>query len=137
MKKILGIDYGERRLGIAVSDPLNIIASPLMVIDRKKNNNYLDQIKTIIIENDISLIVVGLPITLKGTSSKQTEKTKIFIQELSESISIPIKTIDERLTSLEAEKILIQQGIKTGHNKSQIDQISAIIILQEYLDTKS
>ena len=64
MKKVLGIDYGDRRLGIAVSDSLNIIASPLMVIDRKKNSNYLDQIKNIIIEKDISLIVVGLPITL-------------------------------------------------------------------------
>ena len=135
MKKVLGIDYGDRRLGIAVSDSLNIIASPLMVIDRKKNSNYLDQIKNIIIEKDISLIVVGLPITLKGTSSKQTDKTKIFIKELGAHINTPIKTIDERLTSLEAEKILIQKGIKTGHNKSQIDQISAIIILQEYLDS--
>ena len=136
MKKILGIDYGERRLGISVSDSLNIIALPLMVIDRKKNIKYLDKIKKLIIENDISLIVVGLPITLKGTSSIQTEKTKIFISELSKKIDKPIKTIDERLTSIEAEKILIQKGVKTGHNKSQIDQISAIIILQEYLDSK-
>ena len=77
-----------------------------------------------------------MPITLKGNQSIQTNKTNIFINELLEKIDIPIQTIDERLTSQEAEKILIQKGIKTGHNKSKIDQLSAIIILQEYLDTK-
>ena len=135
MNRILGIDFGERRIGISISDSLNIIASPLMVIDRKKIIKYLDKIRSITIENDVGLIVVGLPITLKGTLSKQTEKTLNFINELSQKVDIPIKTIDERLTSLEAEKILIQKGVKTGHNKSQIDQLSAIIILQEYLDT--
>ena len=135
MNRILGIDFGERRIGISISDSLNIIASPLMVIDRKKIIKYLDKIRSITIENDVGLIVVGLPITLKGTLSKQTEKTLNFIDELSQKVDIPIKTIDERLTSLEAEKILIQKGVKTGHNKSQIDQLSAIIILQEYLDT--
>ena len=135
MKKILGIDYGERRIGIAISDSLKIIASPLLVLDRKKNYNYLDDIKNLIIEHDIGLIIVGLPLTLKGTISIQTKKTQDFIKELDLIVDVPIKTIDERLTSLEAEKILIQKGIKTGHNKSQIDQVSAIIILQEYLDT--
>ena len=136
MNRILGIDFGERRIGISISDSLNIIASPLMVIDREKNNDYLEEIKSITIKNNIGLIVVGLPITLKGTSSQQTEKTLAFINALSKKVDISIKTIDERLTSLEAEKILIQKGVKTGHNKSQIDQVSAIIILQEYLDTK-
>ena len=107
MNRILGIDFGERRIGISISDSLNIIASPLMVIDRKKIIKYLDKIRSITIENDVGLIVVGLPITLKGTSSKQTEKTLNFINELSQKVDIPIKTIDERLTSLEAEKILI------------------------------
>ena len=135
MNRILGIDFGERRIGISISDSLNIIASPLMVIDRKKINDYLEEIRGLIIKNNIGLIVVGLPITLKGTSSQQTEKTLAFINALSKKVDISIKTIDERLTSLEAEKILIQKGVKTGHNKSQIDQVSAIIILQEYLDS--
>ena len=135
MNKVLGIDYGERRIGIAISDSLKIIATPLTVIDRKKQN-YLETIQQIIIENNVELIIVGLPITLKGNQSIQTNKTNIFINELLKKIDIPIQTIDERLTSQEAEKILIQKGIKTGHNKSKIDQLSAIIILQEYLDTK-
>ena len=135
MDKILGIDYGDRRIGIAISDSLKIIASPLMVIDRKKNTNYLQIIKNIIIKNSIGIIAIGLPITLKGNISQQTKKTEIFIKELQNIIDIPIKTIDERLTSIEAKKILIQKGIKTGHNKEQIDQVSAIIILQEFLDT--
>ena len=137
MEKIIGIDYGERRIGISISDSLNIIASPLLVIDRKKNIDYFDKIQKILCEYNIRLVVVGLPITMKGKQSIQTEKTNIFISELSKKIDIPIKTIDERLTSFEAEKILIQKGIKTGYNKSEIDQVSAMIILQEYLDTKS
>ena len=85
MNRILGIDFGERRIGISISDSLNIIASPLMVIDREKNNDYLEEIKSITIKNNIGLIVVGLPITLKGTSSQQTEKTLAFINALSKA----------------------------------------------------
>ena len=136
MKKILGIDYGERRIGISISDPLQIIATPLKVIDVKKNNQFIDEIKTISIENNVETIVVGLPLTLKGTHSKQTEKTKLFIENIKKKINVSVKMIDERLTSLEAEKILIQKGIKTGHNKEKIDLTAAVIILQEYLDSK-
>ena len=136
MKKILGIDYGERRIGISISDPLQIIATPLKVIDVKKNNQFIDEIKTISIENNVETIVVGLPLTLKGTHSKQTEKTKLFIENIKKKINVSVKMIDERLTSLEAEKILIQKGIKTGHNKDKIDLTAAVIILQEYLDSK-
>ena len=82
MKKILGIDYGERRIGISISDPLQIIASPLKVIDCKKEPKYIDKIKDITISNNIDLIIVGLPLTLKGTYSKQTEKTIEFIESL-------------------------------------------------------
>lgn len=136
MKRIIGIDYGERRIGLAISDPLQIIATPFKVIDRKKTPEIFPDIQEIVNEKNISTVVVGLPLTMKGTYSKQTEVTVEFIDKLKELLEVPVYTVDERMTSKEAEKILIQKGIKTGHNKSAVDQTSAIIILQDYLDTK-
>ena len=136
MIRILGIDYGERRIGLAISDPLQIIATPLKVVDRKKTPKIFQEIKDLVKEKNISTVVVGFPLTMKGTFSKQTEATVEFIEKLKELLEVPIYTVDERMTSKEAEKILIQKGIKTGHNKSAVDQTSAIIILQEYLDSK-
>ena len=135
MKKVIGIDYGDQRIGIAISDPLQIIASPLKVINCIRETNF-NEIKNITDSYNIDTIAVGLPLTLKGTHSKQTEKTIKFIENLKKNINVSIKTVDERMTSKEAEKILIQKGVKTGHNKSQIDLYCCVIILQEYLDSK-
>ena len=136
MNRILGIDYGERRIGLAISDPLQIIATPLKVIDRKITPEYISVIQKIIIERNVKKIVVGLPLTMKGSISKQTELTLLFIDSLKKSFEVPVCTIDERLSSKEAKRILISKGIKTGHNKSSVDLIAAGIILQEYLDSK-
>jgi len=135
LSRILGLDYGERRIGLALSDPLGIIAKPLTVIDIKKTKDYFSEILKIINSNDVSSVVVGLPLTLKGKNSKQTEIVISFIDQLKNKIHLPIITIDERLSSLAAEKSLIDQGIKTGHNKALIDQTAAAIFLQEHLDS--
>jgi putative Holliday junction resolvase len=134
--RILGLDVGDRRIGVAISDPLHIIASPLSVIDRKIDPNYVGAIQKIIDEREVEAVVVGLPLTMKGLESSQTEKVIKFNEELSQHINIPIHSIDERLSSVTAESSLIQQGIKTGHNKGDIDKTAAAIFLQEYLDSK-
>ncbi len=136
MGRILGLDVGNRRIGVAISDPLHIIASPLSVIDRKIEPNYVKAIQKIIDEKEVEVVVVGLPLTMKGMVSLQTEKVNEFKAELSQHIHIPIHSIDERLSSVTAENSLIQQGIKTGHNKGDIDKTAAAIFLQEYLDSK-
>ncbi len=136
MGRILGLDVGDRRIGVAISDPLHIIASPLSVIDRKIDPNYVGAIQKIIDEREVEAVVVGLPLTMKGLESSQTEKVIKFNEELSQHINIPIHSIDERLSSVTAESSLIQQGIKTGHNKGDIDKTAAAIFLQEYLDSK-
>ena len=136
MDRILGIDYGQRRIGVSISDPLKIIAQPLNIIDQKKNINVVNEIEKIIKDKNVSSLVVGLPLNMKGKYSEQTNKTQEFILKLKTRITIPIYTIDERLTSKEATKILIKKNIKTGHNKQAVDIMSAVIILQEYLDTQ-
>ena len=136
MSRILGVDYGERRIGLALSDPLGIIAKPLKVIDRKKTIDYLSEILETAKAEDVKRIVVGVPFTLKGEHSKQTDIVKNFIDELFTLGKIQIIPIDERLSSVAAERSLKLQGVKTGHEKSRVDETAAAIILQEYLDSQ-
>ena len=137
MNRAMGIDYGERRIGLAISDPLFIIAKPFKIIDRKKTINYFDEILKITIEYGIKKIIVGIPLKLNGEHTLQTKVVYGFIKELSLVYSHEIITIDERLSSVSAKNYLIEQGIKTGHNKGRIDETAAAIILQEYLDSQS
>ena len=135
LSRILGLDYGERRIGIALSDPLGIIAKPFTVLDRKIRPDYISQLSEIILNKQITAVVVGLPLTLMGKKSKQTEIVVSFINQLKATLSVPVITIDERLSSVAAEKSLQEQSIKTGHNKGMIDETAAAIFLQEYLDS--
>ena len=137
MKRILGIDYGDVRVGLAISDLTQTIAQPFKTLLYSDSNNLLNQLDNIIKENDIGLIVVGIPYNMKGEDTQQTSKVRKFISLMQDNLMIEIKLIDERLTSLEAEKIMHKMNIKTGSNKTKIDKIAASIILQEYLQTIS
>ena len=130
INRILAIDYGQRKIGLAISDPLCIIAKPYKTITNNSKKDLLDNIKKIIKSKNINKIVIGLPITLKNTYSKQTHKVQEFIDYISNSLDIEIIVVDERLSSLEAKKSLINQGIKTGHNKEDIDMTAAALFLE-------
>ena len=135
MKRILGIDYGEVRVGLSLSDLTQTIANPFRTIIYKSADNLLDQLKEIIVKNEVEKLVVGVPYNMKGEDTKQTLKVKEFISFLESNLSYDIELIDERLSSIEAEKTMHKMNIKTGHNKSDIDKIAASVILQEYLDS--
>ena len=137
MSRVLGIDYGERRIGLALSDPMGIIAKPFKTIDRKITTDYISEILNIAKDKNTNIIVVGLPLTLRGKQSKQTEIVLKFIEELRQLGKIPVVPVDERLSSIAAKKSLQQQGVKTGHEKGRVDETAAAIILQEYLDSQS
>ena len=136
MSRVLGLDYGERRIGLAISDPLGIIAMPLTTIDRNKTAHLISQLSEIVSEKKITSIVVGLPLTLKGHYSKQTEIVLAFINKLKSNLQIPIVSIDERLSTVAAKKSLQIQNVKTGHEKGRVDETAAAIFLQEYLDSQ-
>ena len=136
MGRLLALDIGERRIGVALSDPMHIIASPYSVIDRKVTPDYKAEIRKLISEKEVEALVIGLPLTLKNRISKQTEKVQFIIKELTSELTLPIHTIDERLSSVSAKNTLKLKGIKTGHNKGEIDKIAAAIFLQEFLDSK-
>ncbi len=134
MNRALGIDYGDTRIGIALSDPLQIITKPYITL--KNNSDFFVKLESIVNEKGVKTIVVGYPYGMKGQITKQTEKVDLFIDRLKQNIDIDVIKVDERLSSKSAENLLKKQGFKIGHNKSMIDDTSAAIILQEYLDSK-
>ena len=136
MGRVLGIDYGDSRIGLAMSDPLKIIASPFKTIRNEGNEKCLQVFQSLIKEKDVEAIVVGLPMGLKGQETAQTKKVREFANLLY-ALKLPIHLEDERLSSVSAEKSMIQQNIKTGHNKGLIDQRAAAIILQQFLDKQN
>ena len=135
MGRILGVDYGDSRIGLALSDPNKIIATPFKTIKNKRLDKTKKEIFDIIRENKVELIVLGLPVSMSGTETNQTKKVRKF-QNFIQHFDIPIEMQDERLSSFTAKKSLIQQKIKTGYNKHLIDSTAAAIFLQQYLDSK-
>tara|TARA_Y100001960_G_C14460287_1_gene721707 strand:+ start:245 stop:667 length:423 start_codon:yes stop_codon:yes gene_type:complete len=135
LNRILAIDYGDVRIGLAMSDLMHIIAKPYKTIKNNNHNEVFIELQNIIEENNVGKIIVGLPITLKGEHSEQTNKVISFVKELKSFVEIDVATYDERLSSYQAKKSLVHQGIKTGHNKEKIDQTAAAIFLQGYIDS--
>ena len=135
MNRILAIDFGDVRVGLALSDLTCTISKPFKTINYINIEDLLNQIFEITKENQVNKIVVGIPYNMKGEDTKQTIKVREFVSVLENKMDYKIDLIDERLTSSEAEKFMHQMNIKTGHNKDKIDKIAASIILQEYLDT--
>jgi len=134
MGRVLGIDYGSKRIGLALSDPTNILASPLPTIPN--DNKAIEKILDIINKNDVSEIVIGYPLNMNGTKSKICDEVDKFISKLSSRTDKRIIKRDERLTSYIAQQQILEsvKSKKKRQDKSLLDQFSARIILQEYLD---
>ena len=135
MSRSIGIDLGSKRVGLALSDKLSMIASPYKTLNYKNEQDLLDQLKIIVEDFKVETIVLGLPLNMSGEDSAQTKKVRQFKSALS-IFNLSIKLEDERLSSVSAKKSLVMQDIKTGHNKSEIDRRAAAIILQQFLDKK-
>jgi len=134
--RILALDYGEKRVGLAISDIMKIIAKPFKTLSNTSDKSIINELKIIIIEKSIEKIVVGLPTTMSNQESKQTKIVNQFIDQLKTAVDIPVISYDERLTSIEAKRSLISQGIKTGYNKGAVDMTAAAIFLQNHLDER-
>ena len=136
MARILGLDYGDKRIGASLSDPLRLIASPHTVLKNEGISKLLQDLKKIINEKTIDTIVIGLPINLKGNDTLQTLKIRKIKSQI-ESLNVKIFFEDERLSSSMAKKSMIIQRIKTGQNKSMVDKRAASIILQQFLNKRN
>lgn len=130
----MALDVGDVRVGLAVSDLMGIIANPLETYHRKKTDDDFGYIAALAREKDAELIVCGLPVGMNGAENAQTLKTREFIARLAEYTTIPVRFIDERLTTVSAEKALIEGGVRREKRKTVVDKVAAAIILQNYLD---
>ena len=135
MGRYLAIDHGSKRIGLALSDPMKIIAKPFRTITYDSLDDFFSILFKIIKEEEVESIILGFPIGMNGQETIQTKHVLEFQKKIKLKINIPILLQDERLSSLSAEKSLIEQKIKTGYNKSQIDKTAAAIFLQQFLDT--
>jgi putative holliday junction resolvase len=135
--RILALDYGTKRIGVAISDELKLIAQPIEFIPAEPFLEFLNRLKDLLREKEVELIVVGLPRNMDGSYGPASLKVKEFVVVLEEALSIPIKTWDERLTSVQANRLLIQGGVRRQNRKQQVDKMAAAILLQSYLDSRT
>ena len=132
--RILALDHGSKRIGVAVSDETKTIAQPLEFIPAEPFADFLERLKQLIREKEISLILIGLPRNMDGSYGPAALKVQTFIAVLKDAITVPIKTWDERLTSAQANRVLIQGGVRRAKRKEKVDKMAAAILLQSYLD---
>lgn len=136
MSRVLGIDHGDRRIGIAFSDPMRIIASSLCVIDNTGLKHALAEILALCEKHDVSQIVIGLPLNMNGSSGEAAQKVIHFTEELRKRTKIPVLTWDERLSTVSAQHALIEAGTRRENRRGLVDKVAAQIILQHWLDAQ-
>ena len=132
--RILALDHGTRRIGVAVSDETKTIAQPLEYIPAEPFADFLARLKKLLVEKEISLVLIGLPRNMDGSYGPAAEKVQTFVGVLRSAITVPIKMWDERLTSAQANRVLIQGGVRRDKRKEKVDKMAAAILLQSYLD---
>jgi len=134
--RIIGIDYGRRRLGFAVSDPDGVFAMPLRTIEIKARKQAVQAVSRLCTEEEPDEIVVGLPLNMDGTAGPMAHEVETFCARLSRCVEIPVKTWDERLSTTAAERALLEAGAGREHRRGAVDKVAAQTILQAYLDAK-
>ena len=134
MERYIGLDVGDRTIGVAISDPFLLTAQSLMTIKRKSKIEDIEIINDIIKEKEVSKIIVGLPKNMNNTIGPQAKKVKTFVKALRKHTDLDIEYVDERLTTVSATRVLIEQNVSRKKRKDVIDSVAATYILQTYLD---
>jgi len=132
--RILALDHGTRRIGVAVSDETKTIAQPLEYIPAEPFADFLARLKELLVAKEVDLILIGLPRNMDGSYGPAAQKVEAFAAVLKTAVTVPIKMWDERLTSAQANRILIQGGVRRDKRKEKVDKMAAAILLQSYLD---
>lgn len=136
MKRILGVDWGLRRMGLAVSDPMQIIASPAGQHEVRSQAEAVEKVLSAARERDVEAVVVGVPINMDGSQGEMAEAARAFIETLSSRSLLPVHPWDERLTTVQAERALRAGGASRKKRKVQRDVVAAQLILQSFLDAQ-
>lgn len=132
--RILGLDLGDKRIGVALSDPLGWTAQGLSVLRSTGVRGDIRKIKELVTQHEVSKVVVGLPLNMDGSAGPRAEKARVFARRLGQVLELPVELWDERLTTVEAERLLIQADMRRAGRRQVIDKMAAVLILQNYLD---
>jgi len=133
--RILAIDHGTKRMGLALSDELKMIAQPLEFVPAEPFADFLARLDELLHEKEVEMILVGLPRNLDGSYGQATVKVQEFVATLKSAVPVPIKTWDERFTSAQANRLLIEANVRRDERKQKVDKMAAAILLQSYLDS--
>ncbi len=133
--RIMALDIGDKYIGVAVSDPLCITAGGLTTLQRQSLKKDLQKVSELVDEYEVSKVVAGLPLNMQGTKGQSAQKVEGFVRRLKGKLRVPIVYWDERLSTMTAEKVLIEGNVRRNKRKSVIDKMAAAIILQNYLDS--
>jgi len=134
--RIMGLDFGTKRIGIAISDELLMTAQGVNTLYRNEPAKDIDELARLVRENGVEEVIVGLPLNMNGTYSAKTKEVVEFIGTLSKAVTVPVKTWDERLTSMQAERVLLEADASRAKRRQVTDKLAAQIILQSYLDSR-
>jgi putative holliday junction resolvase len=132
--RILALDHGTVRIGVALSDELKMIALPLEYIPAEPATDFLLRLKLLVREKEVGQMVVGMPRNMDGSYGPAAQKVRDFVETLKKELTIPIRTWDERLTSSQANRILIEGNVRRDKRKEKVDKMAAAVLLQSYLD---
>jgi putative Holliday junction resolvase len=132
----MALDVGGRRIGVALSDSTRVLATPLTTLRAEPRARVIAEIAALVAQHEVAELVVGLPLTLSGEIGPQAKLVEVFAAELRQALRAPIHLFDERLTSVAAERLMQDLGIKPERRKARIDEVAASIILQDFLDTQ-
>ena len=132
--RILAIDHGTKRMGVALSDELGMVAQPLEFIPAEPFAKFLDRLKEILREKQVELVLVGMPRNMDGSYGPAALKVQEFVAVLKDAVAIPIKTLDERLTSVQAHRFLTEAEVRGRRRREKVDKSAAAVLLQSYLD---
>lgn len=134
--RVLGLDVGERRIGVAISDGMGMLATPYEALQRRSLEQDIAAIVAVVQEEEVAQIIVGMPLSLDGSVGPQAKRTTAFYEALKAASPVPVKTWDERFSSVEAEHRLREAGVSPSRNRARLDASAAAVVLQAYLDAQ-
>ena len=134
--RVLALDVGERRIGIALSDPTGLLASPLITVTRRNDDTDIEEVLRVATENNVAEIVVGMPLSLSGRKGPQAARVTAFAEALGRKTDIPVVFADERYSTVQAERSLRKSGVQPSRDRARVDAAAAAVILQSYLDSR-
>lgn len=135
--RILALDYGERRIGVALSDPLRLTAQALVTLTRRSRADDLEALRAMTREHAVVGIVVGLPLAMDGTRTPMCRRAEEFAAAVGRATGLPVETWDERLTTAQATRTLLEADVRRARRRAVVDQVAAVLILQSWLDARA